>query len=341
MLRLLVDTSVWLDWAKDHRQKRFVETLGELVTAGIIEIILPKVVTDEFARNKERVIEESGKSLASAIKRAREAVDQLSNSRRKKTTVLELSDLEHKLKTSNAGATDSINLIEAIFKASTLVATTDDVLLKASKRAVEGKAPFHKQKNSIADAILIEIYAATISGASAEIPCVFVTHNKHDFSAMSVDQRKPHPDITTLFDDFKSFYSINLLETMRSIVPEVVANLAEFEDFTMEPKNLGELIAAEHELFEKIWYNRHIALMYRVSAGKIKTIRDNDWTAKNHNKTITKSVLKGAKKAGARVRKQYGIKNLGPYTDFEWGMLNGKLSAIRWALGDDWDMLDT
>ena len=30
-----------------------------------------------------------------------------------------------------------------------------------------------------------------------------------------------------------------------------------------------------------------------------------------------------------------------PQTDFEWGMVNGKLSAIRWMLGDEWDMLDT
>jgi len=26
---------------------------------------------------------------------------------------------------------------------------------------------------------------------------------------------------------------------------------------------------------------------------------------------------------------------------FEWGMINGKLSALRWVMGDEWDMLDT
>jgi len=36
-----------------------------------------------------------------------------------------------------------------------------------------------------------------------------------------------------------------------------------------------------------------------------------------------------------------GPGQLGPYTDFELGMLNGKLSALRWVLGADWDFLDT
>jgi hypothetical protein len=41
------------------------------------------------------------------------------------------------------------------------------------------------------------------------------------------------------------------------------------------------------------------------------------------------------------VEAKLGRDNLGPYDDFEWGRINCKLSALRWVLGDEWDMLDT
>src|SRR5258706_7487069 len=56
---------------------------------------------------------------------------------------------------------------------------------------------------------------------------------------------------------------------------------------------------------------------------------------------IQRDIWKGALKAAAKVERRLGLENLGPWDDFEWGMLNGKLSALRWVLGDEWDMLDT
>jgi hypothetical protein len=53
-----------------------------------------------------------------------------------------------------------------------------------------------------------------------------------------------------------------------------------------------------------------------------------------------KPIFDRARKAARRIEKKYGKRNL-RWDDFEWGMVNGKLSALRWVTGDNWDMLDT
>jgi hypothetical protein len=42
-----------------------------------------------------------------------------------------------------------------------------------------------------------------------------------------------------------------------------------------------------------------------------------------------------------RVAANWLAAQLGPYTDFELCMLNGKLSMLRCVLGSEWDFLDS
>jgi hypothetical protein len=56
---------------------------------------------------------------------------------------------------------------------------------------------------------------------------------------------------------------------------------------------------------------------------------------RNNQDQIVDEIWKGALKAAKEVERELGKGNVGQWDDFEWGMINGKLSAIRWVLGDD------
>ncbi|UXN75800.1 hypothetical protein N8D56_26565 (plasmid) [Devosia sp. A8/3-2] len=47
MLKLLIDTSVWLDLAKDYRNLPLLTLLGDPVDRDEIELLVPEVVHEE------------------------------------------------------------------------------------------------------------------------------------------------------------------------------------------------------------------------------------------------------------------------------------------------------
>src|SRR5450830_1801071 len=77
--RLLVDTCVWLDLAKDYRQLSLLDALEDLIVAGVVELILPRIVVDEFERNKARVLEDANRGVSSTLRRARNLVERLAD----------------------------------------------------------------------------------------------------------------------------------------------------------------------------------------------------------------------------------------------------------------------
>ncbi|WP_269768295.1 PIN domain-containing protein [Burkholderia ubonensis] len=81
--RLLVDTCVWLDLAKDYREQPVVSALEDLVGSGEVELIVPQQVLDEFDRDKARIIDEARRGLQSHFRLVRQAVNQFGDDARK------------------------------------------------------------------------------------------------------------------------------------------------------------------------------------------------------------------------------------------------------------------
>jgi hypothetical protein len=79
--------------------------------------------------------------------------------------------------------------------------------------------------------------------------------------------------------------------------------------------------AAELEFSNRVWYARSAYLRDHRA--------DDD---------ITEDVTAIAKRRF--FENLYGADTLGPLSEFQWGMICGKLSALRWVMGSDWDDID-
>ena len=91
-------------------------------------------------------------------------------------------------------------------------------------------------------------------------------------------------------------------------------------DLTNAPiRSVRQILAAENEMFTRVWYGRSDIARYRTDG-------------------TPKDIIRGALKAQRDAEKRFGKKSL---MDWDWGFVSGKLSALRWVLGDEWNMLDT
>ncbi len=341
VFKMLIDTSVWLDLAKDYQRQALLGVLEELIRQNRVDIILPRTVLDEFTRNRARVTEESGRNLSGVLKRAKEAVNRLGDPKRKRIALELLNDVDYKIPSLGEAAQDTLDRIDKIFSSSTIVETSADVKLRAAQRGIERRAPFHRQRNGIDDAILIETYADFANAAVAGGRLAFVTHNIKDFSQPGTNEKIPHADIAKLFSKTKSLYYINLAEALRRVEPALVSDLMVEQEWEQEPRRIGEISDAIGDLLDKVWYNRHQVRLEKIESGEIKLVKKETYPISYPERTCQRDIWKGARKSAKRLEKKYGLENLGPWDDFEWGMLNGKLSALRWVLGEEWDMLDT
>lgn len=344
MFKMLIDTCVWLDLAKDPRQVPLLAVVEEMVKVGLVTLIVPRLVLDEFRRNRERIAKESAKSLSTHFRLVKDAVGKIGGDKKKMQVVLShLDDVDHKIPMIGGAAAESLDRIEKLISASAIIEPCEAVTLRAAQRAIEKKAPFHRDKNAMADAILIETYAECVHDkAASNIRFAFVTHNKNDFSIENGNHKMPHPDFAGFFSRIKSLYFINLPEALRRIEPSFVTDIMYEHSWMQEPRGLTDILEAEDLLFHQVWYNRHWNMRVRIEEGAIKVVDKETYPRPSGAPvTIQRDVLKGAIKAARNVERRYGKKNLGPWDDFEWGMINGKLSALRWVLGDEWDMLDT
>ena len=148
---------------------------------------------------------------------------------------------------------------------------------------------------------------------------MFVTSNSRDFSVPNGDRRQPHPDLAGLFDGTQSRYAYEV-EGLHQVLLEQFGDQyleeqdeVEFLISEEEPRTLAEIIEAEQEFFDKVWYVRSVAY-------------------EDDKRELPGDIRAGMMTARERVEAEYGRdelwKAIGPEHEEAWqyGYISGKLT---------------
>ena len=94
-------------------------------------------------------------------------------------------------------------------------------------------------------------------------------------------------------------------------------------------RNDKQILDTYNEFWDKIWWNRHASWRLRIESGEEELSGNR------------RALFKRAEEAAHEIEKKYGRDNL-EFDDFEWGLISGRMSALSWVLGSEWNgSLDT
>jgi len=222
-----LDTCTWIYLSNGTEPVKFLEDLLYEINSENLVIILPKIVLDEWNRNKKNGsiadgVKRTFGDINKSIKDISVIIDKIGYTSKFLRLINEQESLKDNLdeavkgleKTKNdisSKIEDNISKIERIFNhcQTKIIDTPVDAVLAAGKIALEKKAPLHK-KNGFADALIVLTFMDFLDkNQKDKDSSAFISYNKEDFCELEGKKCFLHSDLKPLFDKYNcKFYPI-------------------------------------------------------------------------------------------------------------------------------------
>jgi hypothetical protein len=170
---------------------------------GGLELLVPTVVVEEFDRNRPRLEAAVTTSVLDRLRQLRRELREFAGDQNEHVWLAETA--QH-IPLVNAMTPQNFREIAELLRTGKSLEPTGLEYARVVQRGLSKKAPFSSDKNSVADALLIELYATQLEQAGTDDVYCFVTSNHRDFSLPNGDRRQPHPDLAALFSGPQSRY---------------------------------------------------------------------------------------------------------------------------------------
>lgn len=221
MIYLFCDTSVLLNLATDIKLYDVVVKIIELVEQGEVKLVLCDIIEHELQTHEDKIVEKRINSYRSHLKNTKNIYDFLSEDTLK-TLKAEIEQAHADLDKMDGVLKKNLNEVLKLVQNSILITNTQKNKKNVIQRAIDKKFPFHRDKNSVKDALISEAFEEFINDSPADMTRLyFITDNVNDFSDVN-NKNLPHPDWEDLFVDGLVYYSVNIASVINEIHPDSI-----------------------------------------------------------------------------------------------------------------------
>lgn len=160
--RLLI-RSVWLDLGERRDGQRWIVPLRVLQFQKKLKFLVPTLAIEEFDRNRPRREDALTKSVVDRLRQFRRDLRSFAGERDEWAL---LDELQQHVPLVNTAAPQNFREIAELLRTGTTLVPTDLEYARVVQRGLDKKAPYSSGKNSVADALLIELYATQVRQCS-------------------------------------------------------------------------------------------------------------------------------------------------------------------------------